>query len=77
MIESLALFSIVFHTINEILTEFFVLPGFRYVFFSSIRWVVSASGLILLKGQASADIRPVAYVAFSMIIISRRDDRSV
>ena len=47
------------------------------MFFSSIRWVVSASKLILPKGQASADIRPVAHVALAKIIFSRRDDRSV
>ena len=76
-LNRVALFSIVFYTINEIPTEFFFLPGFRYVFFSSIRWVVSASGLILLKGQASADIHPAAHVALVIIIVARRDDRSV
>ena len=55
----------------------FAPPGFLYRFFLNPFGVVSASGLILLKGQASTDIRPVAHVAFAMIIISRRDDRSV
>ena len=51
--------------------------GISLCFFSSIRWVVSASGLILLKGQASADIRPAAHVAFAIPIVARRDDRSI
>ena len=66
-----------FHTINKIPTEFFAPPGFLYRFFLNPFWVVSASGLILLKGQASADIRPAAHVALASPIVARRDDRSV
>ncbi len=53
------------------------LSGFLYRFFLNPFWVVSASGLILLKGQASADIRPPAHVALTIIIVACRDDRSV
>lgn len=66
-----------FHTINKIPTEFFAPPGFLYRFFLNPFWVVSASVLILLKGQASADIRPAAHVALTIIIVACRDDRSV
>lgn len=66
-----------FHTINEIPTEFFAPPGFLYRFFLNPFWVVSASGLILLKGQASADIRPPAYITLAILIVARRGDRSV
>ena len=47
------------------------LSGFLYRFFLNPFWVVSASGLILLKGQASADIRPPAHVALTTIIVCR------
>ena len=53
------------------------LSGFLYRFFLNPFGVVSASELILLKGQASADIRPPAHVALTIIILARRDDRSV
>ena len=53
------------------------LSGFLYRFFLNPFWVVSASGLILLKGQASADIRPAAHVALAITIAARRNDRSV
>ena len=51
--------------------------GIFLSFFLNPFWVVSASELILLKGQASADIRPPAHVALTIIILARRDDRSV
>ena len=53
------------------------LSGFLYRFFLNPFWVVSASGLILLKGQASADIRPPAHVALTITIVAYRDNRSV
>ena len=53
------------------------LSGFLYRFFLNPFWVVSASGLILLKGQASSDIRPVTHIALAILIVARRDDRSV
>ena len=53
------------------------LSGFLYRFFLNPFWAVSASGLILLKGQASADILPVAHVAFAITIAARRDNRSI
>ena len=45
--------------------------GFLYRFFLNPFWVVSASGLILLKGQASADILPAPHVALATIIVCR------
>ena len=51
--------------------------GIFLSFFLNPFWVVSASGLILLKGQASADIRPATHVALASPIVARRDDRSV
>ena len=53
------------------------LSGFLYRFFLNPFWAVSASGLILLKGQASSDIRPVTHIALAILIVARRDDRSV